>query len=112
MPVLGQICLTINPPSCRLRSPIEVSSLSPRSPMEEAGPLKGSPVSVQVRPGVRDRETADAFARRWRPANTSLGALRTHSGRCVFNIAIRREPRYPPNMNQPRDQPYIVGRCT
>jgi hypothetical protein len=30
----------------------------------------------------------------------------------VFNIAIRREPRYPPNMNQPRDQPYIVGRCT
>ena len=30
-----------------------VSSLSPRSPREEAGPLKGSPVSVRLRPGVR-----------------------------------------------------------
>ena len=29
-----------------------VSSLSPRSPMEEAAPLKGSPVSVRIRPGV------------------------------------------------------------
>jgi hypothetical protein len=31
----------------------EVSFLSPRSPREEAGPLKGSPVSVRLRPGVR-----------------------------------------------------------
>src|SRR5258708_9581602 len=30
-----------------------VSSLSPRSPREEAGPLKGSPVSVRLRPGGR-----------------------------------------------------------
>ena len=111
-PYWGKICLTINPPSCRLRSPIEVSSLSPRSPMEEAGPLKGSPVSVQVRPGVRDRAAAGAFAGDGRHANTSLGALRTYSGRCVFNIASRCEPRYPPNINPPRDQPYIVGRCT
>ena len=75
MPVLGQICHTINPPSCRLTPPTEVSSLSPRSPMEEAGPLKGSPVSVQVRPGVRDRATAGAFARRWLPCEHFAGRI-------------------------------------
>jgi hypothetical protein len=30
-----------------------VSLPSPRSPREEAGPLKGSPVSVRLRPGAR-----------------------------------------------------------
>src|SRR5215472_6413925 len=33
----------------------EVSLPSPRSPKEEAGPLKGSPVSVRPRPGAHLR---------------------------------------------------------
>jgi hypothetical protein len=36
----------------------------PRSPREEAGPLKGSPVSVRLRPGVPDLWRSAGFAQR------------------------------------------------
>src|SRR5487761_1374314 len=40
----------------------------PRSPTEEAGPLKGSPVSVRLRPGARKRyigQLANSGSRKW-----------------------------------------------
>ena len=84
-----------------------VSSLSPRSPKEEAAPLKGSPVSVRLRPGVL-LSGQDAAYRAVRVADCSVNdcvsrsagrvrvreCLKATSPCSIGQVCLRRPVRY------------------